>query len=241
MRADATGAGGSTSRRSCPHPIRRHTAARHRVAARSLASGCSRTRRSDGRTALVHRRCSWCTRIPKLPVAGAEGPSSSSRSTGGSSITSTTGRASALDLAPDPRSRPTGGSCRCHGPATSPPSLVALTTLTGHRRWRSGSSGSSSHATATNCSNHQGSSSDQKAIADEAQLPTRLIEPLLANLVRQGAIVAGAESRFAPADAAARSFIANGWRRSRLASENGQRAAQARASGRAPRIPKVSR
>ena len=84
-------------------------------------------------------------------------------------------------------------------------------------------------------------SSDQKAIADEAQLPTRLIEPLLANLVRQGAIVGGPKSRFAPADSAARAFIADGWRRSRLASENGQRAAQARASGRAPRIPKVSR
>jgi hypothetical protein len=82
---------------------------------------------------------------------------------------------------------------------------------------------------------------EQRAIADEAHLPTRLIGPLLANLVRQGAIVAGPESRFAPADSAARAFIADGWRRSRLASENGQRAAQARASGRAPRIPKVRR
>jgi hypothetical protein len=75
---------------------------------------------------------------------------------------------------------------------------------------------------------------DRRAIAEEALLPTRLIDPLLAHLVRQGAIVAGAGSRFAPADPAARAFIAEGWRRSRLASARGQRAAHARV-GREPR------
>jgi len=69
---------------------------------------------------------------------------------------------------------------------------------------------------------------DRRAIAEEALLPTRLIDPLLAHLVRQGAIVAGAGSRFAPADPAGRGFIADGWRRSRLASARGQRAACAR-------------
>lgn len=49
---------------------------------------------------------------------------------------------------------------------------------------------------------------DRRAVAEEALLPTRLIDPLLAHLVRQGAIVAGAGSRFAPADPAARAFIA---------------------------------
>ena len=72
---------------------------------------------------------------------------------------------------------------------------------------------------------------DRKAIAEDAHLPTRFIDPLLAHLVQQGAIIAGPSSRFAPSDPAARAFIAEGWRRSRLASESGQRAAQARASG----------
>jgi hypothetical protein len=70
---------------------------------------------------------------------------------------------------------------------------------------------------------------DRRTIAEEALLPTRLIDPLLAHLVRQGAIIAGAGSRFAPADQAARAFIAEGWRRSRLASAQGQRAVVARA------------
>ena len=77
---------------------------------------------------------------------------------------------------------------------------------------------------------------DQRTIAEEAHLPTRLLRPLLAHLVQQGAIVAGAGSRFAPADQAARAFIAEGWRRSRLASKLGQRAACAKATG--PHAPR---
>jgi hypothetical protein len=76
---------------------------------------------------------------------------------------------------------------------------------------------------------------DRCAIAEEAQLPARLLDPLLAHLVTQRALIAGKGSRFAPADLAARAFIADGWRRSRLASESGQRASRvkaARSSGR---------
>jgi hypothetical protein len=72
---------------------------------------------------------------------------------------------------------------------------------------------------------------DRRSIAEEAQLPTRLIDPLLAHFVQQGAITAGPGSRFAPSDPATRAFIADGWCRSRLASESGRRAAQARAAG----------
>jgi len=72
---------------------------------------------------------------------------------------------------------------------------------------------------------------DRRAIAEEAQLPSPLIEPLLAHFAQGKAVITGPGSRFAPADPAARAFIADGWRRSRLASENGQRAACARATG----------
>src|SRR3990172_11713085 len=69
---------------------------------------------------------------------------------------------------------------------------------------------------------------DRRTIADDALLPTRLLHPLLSHLAQQGAIVAGTGSRFAPADPAAREFIAEGGRRARLASAKGQRAASAR-------------
>ena len=76
---------------------------------------------------------------------------------------------------------------------------------------------------------------DRRTIAEEAHLPARLIDPLLTHFVRQEAIITGPGSRFAPADRAAREFIAEGWRRSRFASACGQRAAGARAAGsRAP-------
>jgi hypothetical protein len=72
---------------------------------------------------------------------------------------------------------------------------------------------------------------DRRDIAEQAQLPTRFIDPLLGHFVSQGAIVASTGSRFAPADPAARAFIAEGWRRSRLASETGQRGSRAKAAG----------
>ncbi len=72
---------------------------------------------------------------------------------------------------------------------------------------------------------------DRRAIADEAHLPARLIDPLLAHFVQHRAVVGGSDSRFAPADPAARAFIANGWLRSRLASETGRRASRAKAAG----------
>jgi hypothetical protein len=71
---------------------------------------------------------------------------------------------------------------------------------------------------------------DRRTIAEDAQLPSRLLDPLLAHFVKQGAIVAGQGSRFAPADPAARAFIAQGWHRSRIASETGQRASRAKAA-----------
>jgi len=82
---------------------------------------------------------------------------------------------------------------------------------------------------------------DRRGLADEAQLSARLIDPLLNHLVQRGAIIGGAGSRFAPADPAARAFIAEGWRRSRLASLSGQRGSRARAAGfgRVDRGPKV--
>jgi len=76
---------------------------------------------------------------------------------------------------------------------------------------------------------------DRRAIAEEAQLPNRLVDPLLEHLVRQGAVIASHGSRFAPADAAARAFIAQGWSRSRVASENGQRASRGKAARLHPR------
>lgn len=68
---------------------------------------------------------------------------------------------------------------------------------------------------------------ERRLIAEEAQLPSRLMDSLLGHFVHQGAIIAGPGSRYAPSDRAARAFIADGWRRSRSASELGRRAAQA--------------
>jgi len=69
---------------------------------------------------------------------------------------------------------------------------------------------------------------DLREMADEAELPARFSDPLLVHLVRQRAIIAVNAARYAPADPAARAFIADGWRRSRSASQTGKRSAQDR-------------
>ena len=60
-----------------------------------------------------------------------------------------------------------------------------------------------------------------------ARVERSKIEEILRRGLDQAAALRGARE-FAPADPAARAFIAHGWRRSRLASESGQRAARAK-------------